>query len=273
MRKLSLVLMALVAMLLAGCDTIVNSMSGLQTSIPRTPTRVAVRATPTRPVIGTPTPRTTPRATPQTGTSVASAADAYVPPDVLLRYKALARKGYLDNRLDNGLFYLGAEDAPVTMEQFSSYSCAPCKNFNDTYFYNLFDLILAGELRYVFVPVTTTGEFTPTEMSRATYCAGEQGQYWLMHDVMFDWQTRYGVGGNDAGRLSAAAGQLGMDRVAFNSCMSSDRAENWMKMASDLVQQREIYSTPTVFFNGSLLDMTTSLADLRAQIDAKAKNR
>lgn len=272
MKKLSIVLLLLAAMFLAGCDTLANSVTALQTSVPRAqgPTPTIPRGTPRI----TPTPgRGTPVSTPKAGTPGANSVDAYVPADVLLRYRALAAQGYTTTKLANGFYALGAANAPVTIEQFSSYACPPCKAFNDTSFYNLFDMILAGQVKYVFVPITSTGAFDSTLMASATFCAGEQGQYWPMHDVMFDWQTRYGNKGNDAGRLSSAAAQLGIDQGQFATCMGGSAPTQFLQAAGKLFEQRGLNATPSVFLNNELLDRSITLVQLRADIDAALKKR
>jgi len=54
--------------------------------------------------------------------------------------------------------------------------------------------------------------------SEAALCAGEQGKYWEMHGKLFANQRALGLAD-----LGAHASAIGLDRAAFDGCLSSSR--------------------------------------------------
>lgn len=153
-------------------------------------------------------------------------------------------------RTDEGFFAVGNPDAPVTMEEFSSFSCSACRSYHENYFQRLIDKIQAGQLRFVYIPVTNFGSWDSTNMARAAVCAGVQGKFWQMHDVLFDWQGRLGPQSNEPRLHSSAAELLGLDRNEFDACYDSQSTTDVLTAAADLRTARGIDSTPTVYLDG-----------------------
>jgi len=119
--------------------------------------------------------------------------------------------------------YMGNPNAPVRIEEISSFSCSYCLQYHDGTVVKIVDEIRAGRAQFVYIPTTRTGDYSPAgvlAVTEAAVCAMQQNKFWEMHDILFDWQSRYAEGAADHNRLLGAAGQLGMDTGKFNSCMS-----------------------------------------------------
>ena len=85
---------------------------------------------------------------------------------------------------------LGRADAPVTLVEFSDFQCPFCGRFFATTLPALKkDYIDTGKLRYVFRDFPLD-QLHPNarKAAEAAHCAGEQGKYWEMHDVLFQNQ-------------------------------------------------------------------------------------
>lgn len=199
-----------------------------------------------------------------------------LPSGVINEYTEIAEKGY-QGKTEDGYYFIGNPEAKVTMEMFSSFSCPACAQYKRSYFENIKDKITNGDVKFVYVPLTTYGGFNSDGMSRGAYCAGEQGRFWEMHDTMFDWQGRYAAGSNDYRRLTAAAEMLGLDTAKFGECLTASSTGDMIAKAADLAQARGVNSTPTVFFNGTkiypeMADGSTSIpgpSELRGLIEAE----
>ena len=76
-------------------------------------------------------------------------------------------------------------------------------------------------------------------------CAGEQGLFWLMHDILFDEQGKI-----DGGNLLALASQIGADTDKFEDCFTEEKYLNDIKIDYALGEKLEIRGTPTLFING-----------------------
>jgi protein-disulfide isomerase len=206
-------------------------------------------------------------------------ADATLPDNVASVFSEIAAKpDYMTGRTADGYYFIGAENAPVTIEEFSSFSCSACLNYHASTFKNLFDKIRDGQLKFVYIPVTTTGEYVSDGQTRGALCAGEQGKFWEMSEVMFDWQTRYSINSNDYKLLTSAAGKLGLDTGKFSSCLSSDAVKQVIDKAAALMTQRTVDSTPTVYLDGKRIYPSLEgggsgpdLSGIRGYIEDKVK--
>ena len=112
---------------------------------------------------------------------------------------------------------LGAADAPLTLIEFSDYQCPFCRRFMETTLPELQrDYINTGKLRYVFrdFPLDRLHP-QARKAAEAARCAGEQGKYWEMHDLLFRNQKALQVES-----LTGYARQLGLKAPAFDACLA-----------------------------------------------------
>ena len=81
--------------------------------------------------------------------------------------------------------------------------------------------------------------------AEAAQCAGEQGKFWEMHDVIFANQSNMGV---PALRQHAAAMKL--DTAKFDQCVESGRHAEGIAEDKKVGEQMGVGSTPTLYING-----------------------
>lgn len=115
---------------------------------------------------------------------------------------------------------LGRPDAPVTLVEFSDYQCPFCQRFFLATLPALKrEYIDTGKVRYVFRDYPLD-QIHPEarKAAEAAHCAGEQGKYWEMHDLLFRNQQALALP-----RLSEHARTLGLDGAAFDTCLASAR--------------------------------------------------
>jgi len=115
---------------------------------------------------------------------------------------------------------LGRRDAPVTIVEFSDYQCPFCRRFFTTVFPTIKkDYIDTGKVRYVFrdFPIDQIHP-QARKAAEAAHCAGEQGKYWEMHEVLYQNQAALGVP-----QLAEHARKLGLDATRFDECLASRR--------------------------------------------------
>lgn len=148
---------------------------------------------------------------------------------------------------------LGDPDAPVTMHEYSSFTCSACMNFHDSSFFSLLEDIEAGSVNVVYVPVAQIQQ--DVLANRAAFCAIEQGSFWEMHDTLFSWQALYGAAAFDTRRFSPAAETLSLDIGAFLTCLGDSETDDRLIEANNLwetmtTQYGINQATPTLTFNG-----------------------
>lgn len=111
--------------------------------------------------------------------------------------------------------FLGDPDAPVVLVEFSDYGCGWCGKFSREYLPRIKrKFIDTGDLKYIFKDFPLRAPDSAT----AAHCAGEQGSYWEMHDLMFEKQREMRVD-----QLIGHARFLGLDVTDFRECMSSGK--------------------------------------------------
>jgi len=113
----------------------------------------------------------------------------------------------------------GRVDAPVTLIEYSDFTCGYClKFFRDTWPVLLAKYVETGKLRFVYRDYPRADRGVGVEAAVAARCAGAQGQYWAMHDRLF------GEGGRlDSGAFRSYAKAIGLDQVAFAQCFDERR--------------------------------------------------
>lgn len=87
--------------------------------------------------------------------------------------------------LGDNKYVLGSEDAPVTLVEFTDYQCPYCSRFHRITYPDLKkNYIDTGKLRYVSRDLPLSFHKNALQAARATRCAGEQGKYWELRDVL-----------------------------------------------------------------------------------------
>jgi len=115
---------------------------------------------------------------------------------------------------------LGRADAPVTLVEFSDYQCPFCQRFFVTVLPVLKkEYIDTGKVRYVFRDFPLD-QLHPQarKAAEAAHCAGEQGRYWEMHEVLFRNQRALA-----ATQLPEHARAAGVNGAKLDECLASGR--------------------------------------------------
>jgi protein-disulfide isomerase len=115
---------------------------------------------------------------------------------------------------------LGRADAPVTVVEFSDYQCPFCQqHFATTLPALKTEYIDAGKVRYVFrdYPLDQLHPLA-RKAAEAAHCAGEQWNFWEMHDALFGHP-----GALTPPQLAEHARAIGLDAAKFGECLASGR--------------------------------------------------
>lgn len=144
----------------------------------------------------------------------------------------------------------GDPDAPVTIIEFADYQCPACRQFATNYGPLVkLNFIDSGQAKLTFYdfPLIQTHP-NAFVAARAARCAGDQDAYWQYHDALFsaskhrDWTGE----SNPVGRFVAYAGELGLDRDEFESCVKSDRHADVVTANRQLAMRLNVSGTPTI---------------------------
>ncbi len=115
----------------------------------------------------------------------------------------------------------GPANAPVTMIEWSDYECPFCQRFHETMQQIMNDSDLKGKVKWVFrhYPLSFHPEATPAAL--AAECASEQGKFWEFTDAVYAGQAEIGTA-----LFDKIAGQLGLNKSKFDSCVSSKKYQS-----------------------------------------------
>ncbi len=172
---------------------------------------------------------------------------------------------------------LGDPNAPIKIEEYSDFQCPYCRRFFEQTESQLVDAYVAtGQVYFVY---NSFGEFIGPESrasAEAAYCAGDQGKFWEMHDIIFVNQNGENIGDYTGRRLSAFAESVGLDMGAYNSCVSGGKYSDEVNQDFNDGRAAGIKATPsfvmTYTVNGEtktvLIEGAQPFSEFQSKIDA-----
>lgn len=157
---------------------------------------------------------------------------------------------------DEGFWYKGNPDAPVTVTEYADYQCPSCAYYDRNLAPNISrDYLETGKVKFVYHEVPLDGHRHAVAAAVAARCAGEQGKFWQMHDMLYLNQQQWSPLNNVQNVFSGYAGQLALDRAAFDACMSNGAHAQAVTAAAETAFAAGVNATPTFNVNGQIVDM------------------
>jgi protein-disulfide isomerase len=111
--------------------------------------------------------------------------------------------------------------------------------------------VKTGQVKLVFNPVLSHADRS-YQTHQAAECAGEQGQFWAFHDVLFEKQGLFWAGEVQA-TLKQLATESGLDTHRFNACLDEQRYYDLIVSQDEIRRQRGIRGQPVFDINGEFL--------------------
>jgi protein-disulfide isomerase len=154
---------------------------------------------------------------------------------------------------------LGDEKASVGIIVFSEFQCPFCGKFAREVWPSLkSEFVATGRVLISFRHYPLPSHKFAAKASEAAECAGQQGRFWEMHDVLFQDQQAL-----DSDNLERDARSLGLDLIGFDSCIHGQQRVH-LQRDLELGKSLGVTGTPT-FFLGKVLGNRTVSA--RTRID------
>ena len=148
---------------------------------------------------------------------------------------------------------MGANDSAVTVVEFSDFLCPYCAKAAK--YLKLVQSSSPGSARFIFrhYPLDASCNRAISSnihpgaclLAEGSVCAAEQNKFWEYHDIAFE--TKGKVSQADVVNI---ASELGLNLVAFQSCLNSGRGLRAVKEDIDAAIKAGVKSTPTLFING-----------------------
>ncbi len=155
----------------------------------------------------------------------------------------------------------GPETAPITIVEFADYECPYC-----TRGYESMKQVMEkydGQVKWYFRDFPLSFHRNAVGYSVAAICAGEQGQYWEMHDAILEGQKTLAKDGG----VEGLAGKLGLDTAAFSTCIADGAKSKIVMQDMSDGQGVGVSGTPAYFINGIMISGAQPLENFESVID------
>jgi len=152
---------------------------------------------------------------------------------------------------------LGARDASVTIVEYGDYQCHNCQRFAaQTKPLIIENYINTGKAKLIFKDFTVFGSDS-VNGALAAHCAGEQGKFWEMHDLMYQKQKGVNSGWLSIDNIRKFASEIDLEMPEFNSCFDGKKYVE--KVAEGLNEGKilGVNGTPTFIIIDSNGEMMT----------------
>jgi protein-disulfide isomerase len=120
----------------------------------------------------------------------------------------------------DAIYKLGKNDAPLTMVEFTDFQCPFCGRFEATTFPEIKkNYIDTGKLRLILrdLPLSDLHPYA-LKAAQSVHCAGDQGKFWEMKDLVFKNQSRL-----DVDSLAGYARDISLNVDTYKSCMADGK--------------------------------------------------
>jgi len=157
---------------------------------------------------------------------------------------------------------LGPHGAPVTVVEYGDFECPRCRQAASAV-----KLLLAHfdqRVRFVFrhFPLEET-HASALAAAEAAECAGAQGKFWPMHELLFDQQLHLGLT-----HIFDLARSLDLDMVRFTAEMNDHVHLQRVREDQRSGEYSGVRATPTFFINGRILDVSYAMRSLSDAVDS-----
>jgi protein-disulfide isomerase len=177
------------------------------------------------------------------------------------KYKAVVTWEPLREEIEARGPQRGANDAPITIVEFSDFQCPFCGRLAPV----LRDLLkeYPTKVRLLFrnMPLTAVHP-NAQKAAEAGVCADSQGKFWAMHDLLYAEQNSL-----SADALKEKARRLNLDSPVFDDCLDGGHGGAVVKTDLDAGEHLGIASTPASFLNGRFVGGALPLFQWRALVE------
>ena len=174
----------------------------------------------------------------------------------------------LDVAVNDSDWYEGGKDASVVLVEYSDFQCPACgayfpvmKGLKEAY---------GDKLKIVYRNYPLTSLHPNAQLAaQAAEAAGIQGQFFVMHDLLFGNQQTWSTEADPTNTFVGYATSIGLDIEKFKTDLTSDETFESVKDDIRSGNKSNIDSTPTFFLNGFQIEKNPQgLEPFKALIDA-----
>jgi protein-disulfide isomerase len=151
----------------------------------------------------------------------------------------------------------GDATAPASLLEYGDYECPPCGSYEPVIGKLLEKYPDALKFEFRHFPLT---RIHPNALlaARAAEAAGEQGQFWMMHDRLMSSRSEWAKNPEAEALFIDMAKSLGLDIDRFHQSLQSAETESRILKEAARAQADGIAAAPTFYLNGKKIDQVPS---------------
>lgn len=165
-------------------------------------------------------------------------------------------------------WYVGGENAPVTIVEYSDFECPACA----AYYPVMKELAAAygDQIKIVYrhFPLTQIHK-NATLAAQAAEAAGLQGKFFEMHDVLFEEQQVWSEISDPTDTFVGYAAALELNTEQFRDDLKSSTVRDAVSEDARSGLRAKVSSTPSFFLNGTLIESPRGLQPFTDIINAE----
>jgi protein-disulfide isomerase len=169
-------------------------------------------------------------------------------------------------------YLLGSPTAPVEVIEFADFECPACGQYATVTEPDVRTrLVRTGQVRVRYIDFPLPMHKITWDASLAAACANDQGKFWEMHDALFANQDRWNTEATSRPRpvIADLAKGIGLDMTKYGACMDNDTHRAKIQSHLAEAEKRNIGSTPTFVFNGTVVPSALPYDTFKRYVDAE----
>lgn len=165
-------------------------------------------------------------------------------------------------------YVLGSDSAPVEIHEYADFQCPACAHFAILTGTDLKQrLVATGQVRWRFFDFPLPGHQNARAAHHAAACAGEQDQFWTMHDQLFFAQQDWSTAGRPERKFRDYGRAIGLDLDRFDDCMDSRRYAGRIEATKQGGVNRGVSATPTFIIGRTMVSGSIPYDTLKSMVE------
>jgi protein-disulfide isomerase len=164
----------------------------------------------------------------------------------------------------------GATAAPVTIYEMADFQCPACRAFALSVLPSVEqDYIKTGKVHWIFINLPLVNIHKNTiPAAEVAMCAGRQGKFWPMHDLLYHHQDDWAQLDAPLPYLLGLGDSLHLSRAALTSCVTTHATRAAIDADAAASNRAGAHVTPTFYIEGGLLEGAAPYPEFRNVLDS-----
>lgn len=164
--------------------------------------------------------------------------------------------------------FIGEEDAPVTLVEFSDYRCGYCQKFHDETYPQLKEKYIdTGKVKFVYRDYLLgySGDYEAALVAECTRDQGGDEAFFQMHDYIFQTVSQ----GFDLDKYVTYAAEIDLDGEELRSCVEDEKFKEEIYGDIDAGKSAGVSGTPGFLLNNKFISGAQPYATFEQLIEAE----